>query len=261
MGPVTNHDLFESPKALLTWAYEDAARFKELEIAFFKNDPYEQIVEFDEGYQRDAHRIRFTDQPPAEMRKLASHIINDLRHALDQAFVTASKFFGWVPDRKDRTLLYFPWAKDLNDLTQFRLRGIPIQIHKVVTEAQPYFAQDDGTGGDNFIRELGRIAGPNKHEAALTSRAVVALNHLSVEWNADWRIPYDPWDPFKDELTIGYFPPGTEGDYDADITFLIGFRDIEALNGWAASDLFEYWGRWTQHVVKGLEGRVLEPAT
>ncbi len=92
----------------------------------------------------------------------------------------------------------------------------------------------------------------------MTSQAVVALNAMKVDWNADWRIPYDPWNPFKDELTLGYFPKGTEGDYNADITFLIGFRDIKALNGRAASDLFDYWGRWVQHVVKGFEGRTLE---
>lgn len=258
MIAVTNHDLFESPKALLTWAYEDAKRFKELEVAFFDGNPYEQIVEFDEVYQRDAHRIRFTSQPPAEMRKLASHIINDLRHALDQAFVTAAKFFGWLPDRKDRSLLYFPFSKDLTDLTKHRLRGIPVEVHKVIVDAQPYFAQNDGTGGNDITRELGRIGGPNKHEAALTSRAVVALTELKVVWNADWRVPYDPWDPLKDELTIGYFPKGTKGDYNADVTFLICFSDIEALNGRAASDLFDYWGRWVQHIVKGLEGRVLE---
>ena len=255
---MTNHDLFESPKALLTWAYEDAKRFKELEVAFFDSRPYQQIVEFDEAYQRDAHRIRFTAQPPVEMRKLASHIINDLRHALDQAFVTAAKSFGWKPDRKERSLLYFPWSMNLLDLTKHRLRGTPEQIHKTVIDAQPYFAQDDGTGGDNLIRELGRISGPNKHEAALTSRAVVSLAQLKIIWAADWRIPSEPWNPLKDELTLGYFPQGSEGDYDADIVFLIGFRDIEALNGHAASDLFEYWGRWVQHVVKGLERRILE---
>lgn len=258
IGAVTNLDVFESPKALLTWAYEDAKRFKELEVKFFEAEPYEHIVEFDEVFQRDAHRIRFTTTPPAEMRKLASHIVNDLRHSLDQAFYSAAKHFGWKPERKDRTLLYFPWSKNLRDLTNFRLKGIPEQIHKVIIDAQPYFAQDNDTGGDDIVRELGKIGGPNKHEAALASRGVVALNKLNVRWNADWRIPYDPWDPFKDELTLGYFPKDTEGDYDADVTFQIGFRDIKALNGRSCSDLFEYWGSYANHVVKELERKVIE---
>lgn len=258
MIAVTNHDLFESPKALLTWAYEDAQRFKELEIEFFKNDPYERIIEFDAAYQREAHRIRFTSEPPTEMRKLASHVINDLRHSLDQGFVTAAKFFGWEPSRKERTLLYFPWSKNLRDLTEFRLKGIPEQIHKVIIDAKPYFAQDDGSGGDDIVRALGSIAGPNKHEVALASRAFVAINQMQVLWDGDWRIPYNPWDPLKEELTLGYFSQGSKGDYNADVSFLIGFRDIETLNGRACSDLFSYWGSFANHVVKGLERRVIE---
>ena len=112
---MTNHDLFESPKLLLNWAWEDAQRFKELERAFFDGEPHERIVEFDEKFQRNAHRVRFVRTPPNEMRKLASHIVNDLRHALDQAFHTAPRRFGWQPTRK-QSLLYFPWAKTPTDL-------------------------------------------------------------------------------------------------------------------------------------------------
>lgn len=252
-------DLFESPKALLTWAYEDTQRFKELEGRFFDSEPYETIVEFDPEFERDAHRIRFVDSPPSEMRKLASHIVNDLRHSLDQAFYAAATHFGWRPT-KNQKVIYFPWVMSPSEL-EGRLRSIPEQIHEVTRKAEPYPAQDGGSGGNNVVRQLGFLGGPNKHEVALSSRAACALTGMSVNWNADWRIPYNPWDPFKEELTIGYFPKGTKGDYDAELTFLISFRDVEALKAHAASDVFDYWGAYAQHVVKALEGRVVEDLT
>ena len=64
MTAVTDHDLFESPKALLNWAYEDTERFKQLERAYFSSEPYERFVDFDPERQRDIHRVRLVDSPP-----------------------------------------------------------------------------------------------------------------------------------------------------------------------------------------------------
>lgn len=251
-------DLFESPKALLNWAYEDLQRFKELEKAFFESEPYKRVVEFDEKFQRNAHRLRFTRSPPDEMRKLASHIVNDLRHALDQAFVTSARFFGWKPTKR-QNLIYFPWAKTRADL-QHRLKPIPKEIHGVIYEAEPYFAQSDGSGGDDIIRELGRIAGPNKHEVALRSAALVRIAEMKIDWDADWRVPYNAEGTAEDEVTLGYFPVGSEGNYEADITMFITFREVERLRNHAASDLFDYWGSFANHAVGSLEGRVTKSA-
>lgn len=253
-------DLFESPKALLNWAYEDARRFKELERAFFDGQPYDQFTEFDEEMGRDAYRIRFNRIVPDEMRKLASHVINDLRHSLDQAFTIATRFFGRAPSRGSKHI-YFPWVGSPKMLRD-RLDdwGIPAEIHPIVFEAQPYPAQNDATGGNDIVRQLGKIAGPNKHEAALSASAVARVTELSVKWEGDWVIPFvhDMWDSSKEQLTLGYFPAGSKGNHNAEIICMITFRDVPELAGYAVSDLLEYWGSYANHFVKRFEGRVIE---
>ena len=258
MNGVSSPDRFESPKALLSWAYEDIQRFKELEGLFFDNEPYERIVEFDEEMGRDAHRIRFVKAVPDEMRKLASHIINDLRHSLDQAFVIAARHFGWEPSKK-QTFIYFPWATCRSDL-EGRLRLIPKEIHGILFEAQPYPAQGDSTGGNDAIRQLGTIAGPNKHEAVLTSHASAMLAEMKINWNADWRVPFveKMWDGAKDQLTYGYFPVGTQGDYNVELAFQVSFREMPGFEQHPASHLFDYWGSYANHFVERFERRVVD---
>lgn len=253
---MTNPDIFESPKSLLNWAYDDLLRFKELERAFFESEPYERFVEFDSEFQRNAHRIRFTETPPDEMRKHASHIVNDLRHSLDQAYVTAARYFGWKPTQKKK-FIYFPWAINKTDLKHL-LKTVPEEIHRTMYDVQPYFTQDDGSGGDNIVRELGKIAGPNKHEVALTSLAIARVSAMKIDWNADFRIPYASENGGENEVTLGYFPVDTDGNYDAEVTMLITFLDNEKLRSYAASDLLEHWGSYANHVVKRLEARVIE---
>lgn len=218
-------------------------------------------MEFDEEMGRNAHRIRFIRTVPDEMRKLASHIINDLRHSLDQGFVIASKFFGWTPIPKKVKFIYFPWSSSRRDLEGTLARWqIPSEIHQILFEAEPYRAADDGTGGNDIVRQLGKIAGPNKHEAVLTSRAIAHVETGKINWPGNWRIPHpeNMWDEAKEQLTLGYFPVDTEGDYDFEIVSTIGFRDVPELGRRAASDLFAYWGSYAKHFVKRFEGRVAE---
>jgi hypothetical protein len=250
-------DLFESPKALLNWAWEDMQRFKEVERAFFESEPYQTVVEFDDEMQRNAHRLRFTQPIPYELRKLASHIINDLRHSLDQAFCTAAKFFGWEPCG-NQTVIYFPWATTKADLMA-RLKRIPVEIHPILFEAEPYPAQNDGSSGNDMIRQLGKIAGPNKHEAVLNAAAIASITGMRVAWNADWVIPYpeNMWNSAKNELTMGYFPKETKGNYQADFAFFVAFSEA-GLAGHGAANLFDYWGSYANHFVKRFEGRVAE---
>jgi hypothetical protein len=253
---VTAEELFESPASLISWAYEDTQRFKELEELFFRFDCYEHISEYDPEFERDALRIRFIKPLPPEFRKLASHIVNDLRHALDQGFVIAARHFGWQP-LKNQTVLYFPWARDEADL-KGRLRNIPVEIHDIIIEHQPYFANDGGTAGSNMLRELGRIAGPNKHEAVLGSGANLRLKRMKFDWPGDWLIPYEDkmWNGAKEEFTFAYVPAGTEGKYDVDVALFVAFRDIPALANVPARNLFEAWGGYAQSIVSQLEERV-----
>ena len=169
-------DLFESPKSLLRWAYEDSVQYKKLEESFFSSEPTEQFVEYDVDMERDAQRLRFNEQPSDQMRKLVSHIVNDLRHALDQACYIAAHHFGWKKSRKIPNL-YFPWATSPADL-QGRLKSIPIELHQLILDAEPFGKQSNNEEGNDVIRELGKIAGPNKHQVALTGQAMRLENTI-----------------------------------------------------------------------------------
>lgn len=261
MIAVMNHDLFESPKALLNWAYEDTEQFKELERAFFGSEPYEGFVDFDAERQRDIHRVRMVDSPPAEMRKLASHVINDLRHSLDQATFAAASFFGWLPSRTQK-VIYFPWSSGPTDL-KGQLGRIPEEIHQIFSEVEPYDTREKPSRGNDVIRQLGTLGGPNKHEVALSSQVIASLTNMTVpEGGPQWLVPYPEkmWDSEKEHLTLIEFPTGTVSDYNADISFRIRFKDRPLLQEYAASDLLTYWGTYAQHVVQRLERRVLESA-
>ena len=66
------------------------------------------------------------------------------------------------------------------------------------------------------------------------------------------------WDPVKQHLTLGYFEQNSVGDYDADLSMRITFNDNPMLRDHAVSDLVDYWGSYTNHLVSEFEKAVLD---
>ena len=106
---------------------------------------------------------------PNRQRVQASRIIKDLRDALDQATFQASKRLN--PAGKNST--YFPFCRDPDDFkTLFdpkkgRSRDIPERLRPFLLGLEPYPTLAGRTGGNDLLRALGYVAGPNKHQTTL----------------------------------------------------------------------------------------------
>ena len=85
------HDPFESPKLLIDAAREDLQDLEARCKAFFHSKPYTEVQEIERETGNKLFRLRLVRKPPGRLRTRASSIVNDLRHALDQAVVASAK--------------------------------------------------------------------------------------------------------------------------------------------------------------------------
>lgn len=86
-----------------------------------------------------------------ELRRFASSAVNELRHALDQAYNQATAYLG-LPGNHDA---YFPLAKSENDflgVIKGKHNADPLELIAVLKAAKPY------AGGDDLLYELGPLS-------------------------------------------------------------------------------------------------------
>ena len=95
---------FESPKLLFKGAEKSIPSFEQACDSFVKGCRYDVVRHIDPNTRDEVFKLRFRDRIPGELRLAASHILNDLRHALDQAVSDAAVLLG----RRDAKGVYFP---------------------------------------------------------------------------------------------------------------------------------------------------------
>lgn len=162
---------FESPRLLIGQANAKIVDFEALCFAFCDPGNYEFIDEIDHKSREKVRCLRLKSKIPGAIRLAAYSILNDLRHALDQAVGDAALLTG----RKDSKGVYFPVGKSVDDL-KLEIKRRCRNVHpEILTFIQNLNVCE--TGNPRLYATLS-LVGPNKHQRLIGIRP---RNHLAIE--------------------------------------------------------------------------------
>ncbi|MBR1236192.1 hypothetical protein [Bradyrhizobium sp. AUGA SZCCT0182] len=146
---------FESPRILIDGAKEGISKF-EAGCRIFVSACEYTVIDYEEPSSGDkVRKLRFQQRIPGSLRHTAYSILNDLRHALDQAVCDGAIFLG----RVDGSGLHFPFAKSLADFdreAKARLKGVNPELSAYIKGHNAYY------GGDTELYAFGSLSGPNR---------------------------------------------------------------------------------------------------
>lgn len=245
--------LFESPKLLLQVADESISELEAGCAAFLATNAYDPVRTIDPNSGDELLKYRFRNRIPGRLRVLASRIVNDLRHALDQAMCEAAVALG----RPHAKRLYFPFGRDAENL-ELRMaadcKGVDGRLLDFVRALKPH--------EDGLLYALSVIAGPNKHQrtlrVALDAKGLILDGSLPLSMAGPLQIVAGAdakWNDLRNELLVMRIQPGgSVAAHDGIVPALqivIG-EGKEPLGGPAASVLRQILHR-VEGVVLGLE--------
>jgi hypothetical protein len=123
-------------------------------------------------------KVRFSPVPH-RIRGLANNIIKDLRDALDQATFAATLHITGSARKRSA---HFPFGSSPDDLdtaiTRNQCKDIPRELYSILKGFEPYPTGDGYSGGNNFLRLLGKISGPHKHRITLAPAVNMAKSEI-----------------------------------------------------------------------------------
>lgn len=225
---------FESSEYLASWASKETANFTAMREAFFAQpDACTRVVEFDPDTGLNVDKLIFNNVLPTDMRGLASNAVKNFRDALDQAVFAAS----YLISGKRSNQTHFPFGESPDDLEYSLSRklavpckGIREELFPALRASEPYPTSDDYPGGNDILRLLGRVSGPNKHAITLTVKAQVTKVAIGGRGGV---MEFGPGgavfttgaveDGPENEVVLFRFPPGGYVKADSEITLLITF--------------------------------------
>lgn len=234
---------FESPRLLLDQARRKIEDFAEQRLLF--TGDHEFIEELDYKSREKVVCMRLKRKIPGEIRLIAYGILNDLRHALDQAVGDAALLTG----RQDTKGVYFPIGKspaDLENEIKRRCKGVHPDLIRFLK------ALNVCETGHPLLYATLALAGPNKHQRIIGVRPdeMFAVEDLGSRG----RVYSAPrWVPAKNHLELIRIGDGT--NYEFKLHVILGIclgdgkppldRTAEALLGEAAGEI--------ERIIGGLE--------
>jgi hypothetical protein len=240
-------DPFESPHLLIEQAEEDYANFTAKRNAFFETRRTTPFTDFDPNTGEDVFKVRFNGQLPGSLRTTASNVLNNLRHALDQAVNGSVAVLG----PKNPKQAYFPIWKDAADrhhVIKNKCTDVDLGIIQLLDSFKPYF------GGDDLLWDLSRIAGPNKHQIVLgvdiNVPNIVGSFHL-IEGFGSVTGPKRLGDENVWELARSL--RGSKVNANFGVTIFITFANGEVVKGQVVSALLDDHIRKVSSIVSGIE--------
>jgi hypothetical protein len=197
--PSTRDDPFESPRALIDGAKEDLIQLKRL-IRAYADGAYCVPVFYDD--RKTSHRfikLQIVNAPPPRIRYLASGVLNNLRHTLDQAANVAA-----VELRAGNRDGYFPFGKDsvgIAKVVEHHCKTFPPELIAYLLTFKPY------GGGDDLLYAMSKSAGPNKHQITVNIEAELQ-GFTAQEFISEFKGPGElgmlGWNNKKRELTFAH---------------------------------------------------------
>jgi len=183
---------FESPNALLQAARDSLADFRLILREEYANAKMEFAADDSLLKGLRVYRYSIAGRPSIRLRKEAYRVINELRNCLDQTVFIASRLLGGNPKKAN---VYFPFAQDAADFeilfgVKGRCRDTHPSLLPTLRQLTPWWHDLNTKSGDNFLRTLGKLSNPNKHQViidfapqiteSLTSAKSDGLVHILV---------------------------------------------------------------------------------
>jgi len=213
---------FESPLLLIGAAKENLVKLKSACDSFVKNAGYKIMLQQDMKTGDAIIKAHMATAFPGQIRVIASTIINDLRHALDQAVCDGALILGASNSKN----IYFPFAKDLADFNvvlKDKCRKVRPDLVDFIKNFNPYF------GGDNLLWALNKLAGINKHQR-IVSIAVNPNSIIEIQrafWGRNIKtLVINKWNDRKNELEV--IRVNSVGDMEVNFSFRL---DLEIVMG------------------------------
>ena len=173
---------FTSARELVNWAREDANDLDLAEQIFFGGHPYTRLREFDAKAGHDVLKLR-VPAVPSHMRKLATHAVWSLKHALDHATCSAIlAVTGQTPEE-----VTFPFVSHRNAL-EGRLTAVskrhpkgkyPLELLPLFRRFEPYPTSDGLIDGSDELCAISRMANASKHSVGLSHNLRFRLTHFA----------------------------------------------------------------------------------
>lgn len=232
-SPSTDIDgLFESPFFLIAWAKEQLDELDALADIFFNADNHTIVNEFNRKTGQNEVKVKIAPVP-MKFRGKTTAIITDLRSTLDQAVASASTYItGQVSPKR-----HFPFGQSPSDLENSlslkkngATKGIPVELYPLLRRFEPYPTGDGYAGGDNILKALSRISGPNKHQVTIRTAFApqsTGIGNFNIQFT-DGGGAIFPWlsqSGRNDELVILSFSPGSYAQMEIDVSAYIAFDD------------------------------------
>lgn len=205
---------FESPKLLVDGAKTNLIDFESGCNSFIQDCTYDTIRYIEPKSGDKVVKFRFHHRMPPKLRLSAYRILNDLRHALDQAVCDGAISLG----RPNAKGVYFPFGKEpknFDDEVTNKCKNVHPDLIALIRGFKPHY------GGDDLLYALSSIAGPNKHQRVIS----MSLNHsgLQIEptsnaviLHADLRpLRLNRWNELHNELEFMRTGAGAQGQINA----------------------------------------------
>ncbi|HEY0412683.1 MAG TPA: hypothetical protein VGD66_06050 [Allosphingosinicella sp.] len=255
---MVDSDPFESPKLLVSGAREDIDQFESGEGAFFgPGDVGVTVQEVDPKTKYTFVKFRITKAIPTVLRRRANNILNDLRHALDQALFAAAR----IVLKEDPGDVHFPFAtspKDLEGRLKATRKGagvlkIPVALHDVIRSFEPYPRGNGHDGGDDLLRLLGAVSGPNKHQFTIGIGVNASLiRHIKTDGRFYKLHAPVMNSKYKDLILFSIAPDGYLY-HESSIPMYISFREAGNVTDFAMLETLQLWAGIVERIVNGLE--------
>ena len=240
-------DPFESPKLLLARALDGINDFEAQVIAFAENSSWTQGGEYNPENGETRMFLTLQSRIPGNTRVLASEIVNNLRHVLDQAVTAASHELGSTSVKKT----YFPFAKSKAGLPaqiKYRCKDVPAEL---IPHLLSYGPSRDG---DAELWALGHMAGPNKHQMILAVDVNIESIHIVRGKVKGATFGHFGYDKAKRELNLGRLKPGGRfscPDLLIPIEVVLGPTDV--VGGQGAAVVFRSFAAKVGAILRGIE--------
>jgi hypothetical protein len=205
---------FESSRTQLQSAETSIANFEKDVAAFIQINSYTIVRRTDNKAREDVVSYRFARRFPPILRKIASDIIGDIKHALDQATCDAALVLGATKV----SAIHFPVGRSLVDLDneiKKRLKGVHPDLVCFFRSLECHY----GTNPELYT--FLSLAGPTKHQR------IVQLANSSDGLLLDPRNGFllsgpaqilagNHWNDMRNELDFLRIPQGA--NYKADLS-------------------------------------------
>lgn len=204
---------FESSRYLIRFAEKEIADLEAAIRAFHDTKPYAVLTELNPQTGQYELKIKGVRPLPWQFRGAASNIIKNLRDALDQAVASATELITG----RENAHSHFPFGEGPDDLENSlsrrkagRCKGIAPELYDVLRRAEPYPTRETHPGGNDILKVLNKVSGPNKHKVTITTSARIGEHTygggLMKFGKGGGRIGVDDrWDRAKNQFVLMAF--------------------------------------------------------